>query len=159
MRRCSPPLLGHGRLVRTTLIALVVLIPHARTCAGLGLRASHYGIGTCGRTVSSRLPHSVWLAGGARGRQTVNRGELGGGVAVLAQVAPVAGMWTTLVTDSGYVVRGASLPREALLLGINGDTSMDWHEQVDRHGYRVRVVKVTAHLNLQDVRDGGLALR
>ena len=80
-------------------------------------------------------------------------------MALLAMVRPVTGMWTTVVTDSAYLVSGSSLPRQALLAGSNFDIWDSWHTEIYRRGGRVFVCKVRAHSSLADVAAGVLSLR
>ena len=99
-----------------------------------------------------------WLGGPVAGRQTVNRGETAAAIALLSQVQPVSGQWTTIVTDSRYLMRGAALPRPALMAGSNHDLWSAWHVQFQRHGERVALIKVAAHTSLDDVRAGVISL-
>ena len=64
------------------------------------------------------------------------------GIAVLATVLPVTAAWTTVVTDSGYFVRGAAQPAQALLAVPNCDLWEEWHRLVAMHEDRVVLVKV-----------------
>ena len=100
-----------------------------------------------------------WLDGPVAGRQTVNRGETAAAVALLTKVQPVAGQWTTVVTDSLYLMRGAALQRHALMAGLNHDVWSDWHDQFERHGGRAVLFKVQAHTTVEDVRSGVISLR
>ena len=74
-----------------------------------------------------------WLMGQVGGKQTVNRAELQAVIELLQQIRPTDRGWTTVYSDSAYVVRGASLPRGALLIGGNGDLWLEWAKQHRRH--------------------------
>ena len=89
--------------------------------------------------------------------QTVNRGELCALIQVLRCIKPDEGAWTTIYTDSAYCVRGADLPKGALLSGINGDLWAEWDAEHNRHGGRVCLIKVPAHCTVQDTRIGVLS--
>lgn len=92
------------------------------------------------------------------GLQTINRAELFILVATLQQISPVHGEWTELVSDSLYCT--LTYNEWGFAKAIHGPKSDLWQlffDEVQRHGYRVRLRKVEAHCKLSDAQCGAIS--
>ena len=86
--------------------------------------------------------------------QIVNRGELYANILVFSRIRHVIGMVTTIYTDSAYCVKGHRQGALKQKGSFNDDLWQLYFEQVERLQSQVVLVKVKAHLKLDDASVG-----
>lgn len=122
-------------------------IPRLRVAAGAVLAYDQDAVFRVPGKLTTNVTH--YLEASIPGEQTINRAELHMVNCCLQAIDPVPGQWTTIVSDSDYVVKGYSDRGFArCCLGWNSELWDTFYSEVCRHGYRVILRKVYSHLGI-----------